>query len=170
MTHKQKHSSTGHSRTMQAMVLPEIAQFRLGSNPLKLVELPVPEPGPNEIRVKVSACGVCHTELDEIEGRLTPSKLPIVPGHEIVGIVDKCGADACRFKLGERVGIGWIHHSTGHQDENLDPGFRATGKDVNGGYAEYTTVPDKYAYRVPGEFSDEQAAPCCARVLSATGR
>ena len=123
------------------------------------MELPVPEPEAGEIRIKVCACGVCHTELDEIEGRTAPPRLPVVPGHEVVGRVDKRGAGAARFDIGERVGVGWIHSSSGKADENLSPRFRATGRDVNGGYAEYMTVPETYAYPIPEVFSDVEAAP-----------
>ena len=151
---------------MKAMILSEVATLDTNDSPLRLVDLPVPEPGPGEVLVKVSACGVCHTELDEIEGRLTPPRLPVVPGHEVVGIVAKQGEKTSRFAPGERVGVGWIHHSTGRPDENLSPEFRATGKDVNGGYAEYMTVPETYAYRIPEVFTDEQAAPLlCAGAI-----
>lgn len=126
----------------------------------------MPAPAPDEILIKVSTCGICHTELDEIEGRLRPSRLPIIPGHEVVGRVEKLGEKARRFKLGDRVGVGWIHQSSGRQDENLSPEFRATGKDVNGGYAEYMTVPEAYACHIPDVFTDEQAAPLlCAGAI-----
>ena len=151
---------------MKAIILSKIAPLDANENPLQLVDLPVPEPGLGEILIRVSACGVCHTELDEIEGRLTPPRLPVVPGHEVIGFVEKRGENAVAFEPGERVGVGWIHHSTGRQDENLSPEFRATGKDVNGGYAEYMTVPEKYAYRIPEIFTDEQAAPLlCAGAI-----
>ncbi len=134
--------------------------------PLTSVDLPMPEPGDDEVRIAVSVCGVCHTELDEIEGRLTPPQLPVVPGHEIVGRVDSIGASVTRFKPGDRVGVGWIHASDGSDDENLCDAFRATGRDVNGGYAEYMTVGENYAFRIPDEFSDEQAAPLlCAGAI-----
>ena len=148
------------------MILAEAGPMDPGRNPLLPADLPVPEPGLREILIKVSACGVCHTELDEIEGRLTPPRLPVVPGHEVVGVVEKSGKDAGVFVPGTRVGVGWIHHSTGGQDENLSPDFRATGKDVNGGYAEYMTVPEQYAYPIPDVFTDEQAAPLlCAGAI-----
>jgi propanol-preferring alcohol dehydrogenase len=111
------------------------------------------------MRIRVTACGVCHTELDEIEGRTPPPRLPVIPGHEVIGRVDKLGANASRFHLGERVGVGWIHASSGAPDENLSPSFVATGRDVNGGYAEYMTVPEAYAYPIPEIFSDAAAAP-----------
>jgi propanol-preferring alcohol dehydrogenase len=143
--------------------------------PLDLVDLPVPEPKPGEVRVKVAACGVCHTELDEIEGRTAPPVLPVVPGHEVIGHVDKRGAGTSRFREGDRVGVAWIHASTGTADENIRPEFKATGRDVNGGYAAYMTVPEDYAYPIPEVFTDTQAAPLlCAggvgyRSLKLTG-
>ncbi len=142
---------------------------------LALVDLPMPEPGPGEVRIQVRACGVCHTELDEIEGRTPPPELPVVLGHEVVGVVDKCGDGARRHAPGARVGVGWIHHSCGGERENLDDAFRATGRDVDGGYAEYMVVPEGYAHPLPDAFSDEAAAPLlCAgavgyRALRLTG-
>ncbi len=144
---------------MKAMVIDRVVSLMHEEDPLAAVELPAPEPEPGEIRIKVSACGVCHTELDEIEGRTAPPRLPVVPGHEVIGRVDKLGAGAQRFAVGERVGVGWIHSSSGAPDENLSSGFRATGRDVNGGYAEYMTVPQAYAYPIPDVFSDSEAAP-----------
>ena len=144
---------------MKAMVINRVVSLRDQEAPLAAVELPVPVPEAGEIRIKVSACGVCHTELDEIEGRTAPPRLPVVPGHEVIGWVDKQGARARRFDIGERVGVGWIHSSTGTSDENLSPRFQATGRDVNGGYAEYMTVPETYAYPIPELFSDTEAAP-----------
>ena len=144
---------------MKAMVINRIVSLLDDEAPLELVELPDPEPQAGEVRIRVSACGVCHTELDEIEGRTAPPHLPVVPGHEVIGRVDRCGAGANRFAEGARVGVGWIHHSSGAPDENLDPGFVATGRDCNGGYAEYLTVPEDYACPVPEVFSDAEAAP-----------
>ncbi len=144
---------------MRAMVLSRLA--RLDENPAPLVPAEWPEPaaGDGELLVKVSVCGVCHTELDEIEGRTPPPSLPVVPGHQIVGYVAGRGERCTRFETGQRVGIGWIHSSTGEDDENLSPNFRATGRDVDGGYAEYVTVPEAYAYPIPEVFSDAEAAP-----------
>jgi propanol-preferring alcohol dehydrogenase len=160
---------------MKAMVIARTGPMADGRPPLDAVELPDPEPGAGEIRVKVAACGVCHTELDEIEGRTAPPRLPVVPGHEIVGRVDALGTGTARFLPGDRVGVGWIHASTGETDENLSPGFRATGRDVDGGYAEYAIVSERYAYPIPEVFSDVEAAPLlCAgavgyRALRLTG-
>lgn len=144
---------------MKAMVIERIGPIGQGAPPLRLVDLPVPEPGPGEVRLKVAACGVCHTELDEIEGRTAPPVLPVVPGHEVVGHVDACGPGAARHREGDRVGVGWIHHSDGGEHENVSPAFRATGRDVDGGYAEYMTVPEAYAFPIPGVFADAEAAP-----------
>ena len=144
---------------MKAMVLKEIASLEEVETPLQLADLPVPDPKPGEVLVRVAACGVCHTELDEIEGRTAPHRLPVVLGHEVVGRVERLGQLVTKLKEGDRVGIGWIHSSSGELDENLSPEFRATGRDVNGGYAEYMTVPEDYAYIVPDLFSDAQAAP-----------
>lgn len=145
--------------SMRAMILERTMGLSAGSEPLRLVELPIPEPGRHELRIRVSVCGVCHTELDEIEGRAKPPALPVVPGHEVVGVVDCRGQGAGRFKIGERVGVGWIHYSSGGADENLSSAFTATGRDVNGGYAEYMTVHEDYACPIPQVFSDAAAAP-----------
>ncbi len=144
---------------MRAMVIRKIASLLDDAAPLEFVDLSIPEPKVGEIRIKVSVCGVCHTELDEIEGRTAPPRLPVVPGHEVVGRVDKLGTGSSRFRLGERVGVGWIHSSSGGPSENISPEFSATGRDVDGGYAEYMTVAENYAYPIPEIFSDPDAAP-----------
>ncbi len=151
---------------MKAMLLEALASLKSCDQPLRLVDLPKPKPAAGEICIAVSVCGVCHTELDEIEGRAEPPQLPIVPGHEVVGRVDSIGKSVTRFKPGDRVGVGWIHSSDGSANENLRPAFRATGRDVNGGYAEFMTVGENYAYPIPDVFSDEQAAPLlCAGAI-----
>jgi propanol-preferring alcohol dehydrogenase len=127
--------------------------------PLTLADVPRPEPGAGEVLIEVSACGVCHTELDEIEGRAPPPRLPVIPGHQAVGQVVELGANCSRHSLGSRVGVGWIHSSDGSDEENIAAEFRATGRDVNGGYAEYLVVPERYAYPIPAAFSDAEAAP-----------
>ena len=144
---------------MRAMVLPAIASLDRNPAPLRLATLPDPKPGAGEVLVRVSVCGVCHTELDEIEGRTPPPELPVVPGHEIVGRVATLGAGCKRLSPGQRVGVGWIHSSSGAVDENLSTAFRAMGRDVNGGYAELVTVPERYAYPIPDVFTDAEAAP-----------
>ncbi len=157
---------------MKAMVLKRIGPFDAAGGSLAPAELPIPAPGEKEILVKVSVCGVCHTELDEIEGRTPPPVLPVVPGHQIVGTVAERGAGADTFEIGDRVGIGWIHSACGQCDfcrqglENLCAAFKATGRDVNGGYAEYTRVGQDFAYPIPAVFSDAQAAPLlCAGAI-----
>lgn len=152
------------------MVLRHISPVE--QRPLELMDMPEPAPGHGQIRIRVSACGVCHTELDEIEGRLPPSKLPIVPGHEIVGRVESLGPSADRFQKGDRVGISWINWSCGQcsfclkGNENLCDTALWTGKDVDGGYAQYAVVSQQFAYPVPDRFSDLQAAPLlCAGVI-----
>jgi propanol-preferring alcohol dehydrogenase len=166
---------------MKAMVLSEIGRFDVDKAHLKLVELPVPVPAEGEVLVKVSACGVCHTELDEIEGRTPPPHLPVIPGHQVVGRVEAAGGGAHTFKIGDRVGIAWIFSACGTckfclaGNENLCQSFKATGRDANGGYAEYMTVPEASAYRIPPDIGDAEAAPLlCAgavgyRALRLTG-
>ena len=144
---------------MRAMVIHDITAFDENPQPLELTELERPEPGRGEILIGVTVCGVCHTEIDEIEGRTPPLRLPMIPGHEIVGRVASLGDGCSRFELGERVGVGWIHSSSGGEDENLAEVFTATGRDTHGGYAEYIVVPENYAYAIPAVFSDEEAAP-----------
>ena len=155
---------------MKAMVINEIVSLLEDEAPLELVELPTPEPKAGEVRLKVLACGVCHTELDEIEGRTAPPVFPVVPGHEVIGRFDKLGTGTTRFREGERVGVGWIHSSTGTADENITPEFKATGRDVNGGYAEFMTVPVDYAYPFRRSSPTLKLRPSCARAELATVR
>ncbi len=157
---------------MKAMVLNGTSSFERNSQPLELIDMPMPVPGEKEILVKVTRCGVCHTELDEIEGRTPPSHFPIVPGHQIIGRVERRGIKSERFDLGERVGIAWIYSACGkctfcrEGKENLCDEFKATGRDSNGGYAEYTVVQEDFAFRIPGIFSDSEAAPLlCAGAI-----
>ena len=154
---------------MKAQILKGISPVE--NRPLELVDMPIPQPGSKEILVRVSACGVCHTELDEIEGRLKPN-LPIVLGHEIIGKVKSLGSGATRFKVGDRVGIAWIYSACGKchfckgGNENLCSDFQGTGCQANGGYAEYTTVSEDFAYSIPDRFTDSQAAPLlCAGAI-----
>jgi len=139
---------------------------------LELADIPIPVPAEKEILIKVSACGVCHTELDEIEGRMPPPKLPVVLGHQVVGKVAQRGKHAKRFDEGDRVGVAWIYSSCGkcefcrRGDENLCPDFQATGRDANGGYAEYMAVREDFAYPIPDVFTDAEAAPLlCAGAI-----
>ncbi len=150
---------------MKAMMLQKICDMAVEENPLVAVHVPDPVPEDGEILVRVSACGVCHTELDEIEGRTPPPKLPVIPGHQVVGRVVSRGRGATRFEKGSRVGIAWIHGACGVCSfctrglENLCDYFEATGRDADGGYAEYVTVHEDFAHPVPEIFSDAEAAP-----------
>src|SRR6059036_918336 len=155
---------------MQAMVLERpgnIEQPRL-----RALELPVPEPGPAEIRVRVKACGLCHTDLHTVEGELNLPRLPVVPGHQIVGVVDARGPGADRFTEGQRVGVPWLYSTCGACEyclggrENLCESARFTGFHVDGGYAQFTVVSQDFAYPVPSSFSDVAAAPLlCAGII-----
>lgn len=154
---------------MKAQILKEISPVE--NRPLELIDLPIPQPRTKEILVRISACGVCHTELDEIEGRLQP-KLPIILGHEIVGEVENIGSGVTKFRVGDRVGIAWIYSACGKCHfckegyENLCYEFRGTGCQANGGYAEYTVVSEDFAYLIPERFTDYQAAPLlCAGAI-----
>lgn len=128
-------------------------------------EIPVPKPGNGELLVRVHACGVCHTEIDEIEGRTAPARLPMTPGHQVVGTVAAEGDGCGRGLLGQRVGIAWIHSACGRCQwcttgrENLCPDFVACGRDAAGGYAEYMTVPESFAYLLPPDIGDLEATP-----------
>jgi propanol-preferring alcohol dehydrogenase len=144
----------------------------IDDGPLALVDRPLPEPGPREVRVAVSVCGVCRTDLHLAEGDLPPHGTDVVPGHEIVGVVDALGPGARRFDIGERIGVAWLRHTCGtcrfcsRGDENLCIDPRFTGWDADGGYAEHTVVDERYAYRLPDAFSDETAAPLlCAGII-----
>ena len=158
---------------MRAMVLKECGPIETGGNkPLELVDLPIPAPAPDDLLIKVSVCGICHTELDEIEGRLIPPQFPLVLGHEIVGRVHAVGSEVRKYSPGDRVGVAWIHSSCGRcafcvrGDENLCDDFRATGLHAHGGYAEYTVVSENFAYPIPQAFTDAEAAPLlCAGVI-----
>ena len=151
---------------MKAMVLDRVASLQQNPTPLRMTELPIPQPSRSELLLKVIACGVCHTELDEIEGRLIPPRLPLVLGHEIVARVASIGSDVTKHAVGDRVGVGWIHSSCGGPKENLSDDFRGTGFHVNGGYAQYMTVPQDYAVPIPNSLSDFEAAPLmCAGTI-----
>ncbi len=157
---------------MKAMVLNRLCNLKEERQPLTLQDMPEPRPADDEILVKVSACGVCHTELDEIEGRTPPPELPVILGHQVVGrVVDK-GSQVSRYRAGERIGVAWIHSACGQcrycrsELENLCGQFRATGRDAQGGYAQYMTVPEGFAFEIPAVFNDAQAAPLlCAGAI-----
>jgi propanol-preferring alcohol dehydrogenase len=155
---------------MRAMVLRGNAPIQ--SRPLVGVDAADPEPGKGEIRVRVRACAVCRTDLHVIEGDLPARKLPVIPGHQVVGVVEKLGPGSARFALGERVGIAWLRHTCGVCDfcragnENLCASSRYTGYHADGGYAEKAVVPEAFAYAIPAAFTDEHAAPLlCAGII-----
>jgi propanol-preferring alcohol dehydrogenase len=149
---------------MKAQILKETVKLDDNVKPLELVDAPIPQPDSKQILVNVLSCAVCHTELDEIEGRVK-SKLPVILGHQIVGEVKKSGSHANKFKLGDRIGIAWINSACGEcyfcrkGNENLCNQFQSTGCDADGGYAEYTVVREDFAYLVPEIFTDLNAAP-----------
>jgi len=157
---------------MKAWVIEKTTSVLEEEEPLKLVDLPIPEIKEDEVLIRVYACGICHTEIDEIEGRVLPSIYPIVPGHQIVGEVVKVGEEVKRFKPGDKVGVGWIYYSCERCEyckkglENLCSEFKATGKDVNGGYAEYFKVKENFAISLPKGFKYEEVAPLlCAGAI-----
>jgi len=157
---------------MRAMLLERISSLEENPTPLRAAEVAEPVPGPDEILIQVGACGVCHTELDEIEGRTPPSQLPIVPGHQVVGRVEAVGSKGSTIQIGNRVGVAWIFSACGAckfcltGNENLCRSFEATGRDVNGGYAQYMIAAENFAYAIPDVFSDAQAAPLlCAGAI-----
>lgn len=145
---------------------------KVEKNPLEYDEFPQPSPGPGEVLVRVKVCGVCRTDLHVSEGELPPKKSPVIPGHQVVGVIEKLGAEAKRFDLGTRVGIAWLHKTDGtceycrRGEENLCDGPLFTGYSVNGGYAEYIVAPEAFIYALPNGFPDEQAAPLlCAGII-----
>jgi alcohol dehydrogenase, propanol-preferring len=157
---------------MKAMVLETVGALKEGYHALQYRDFSDPEPGEHEIVIRVSACGVCHTELDEIEGRMMPPRLPVILGHQVVGTVAASGSSAGRFTTGDRVGAAWIFSACGtctfcaSGNENLCANFKATGRDATGGYAELMTIHQDFAYSIPEIFSDAEAAPLlCAGAI-----
>jgi propanol-preferring alcohol dehydrogenase len=170
---------------MKAMILKEICEIKvegrtrqrenllIKAEPLELVDLPIPNPGPKDVLIKVSACGVCRTELDQIEGRISPPKLPVILGHQPVGIVEKLGPKVTKFRIGERVGAAWIYSSCGRckfcqkGEENLCERFQGTGCHADGGYAEFMVISEDFAYKIPERFANlVKAAPLmCSGVI-----
>lgn len=155
---------------MRAMIL--TAPGPVETAPLRLIELPTPQPGPGEVLVRVEVCGVCRTDLHVVEGDLPPRKQPVIPGHEVVGRVEGRGSGANRFEVGARVGVAWLHASCGkcryclRGDENLCDAPQFTGWDVDGGYAEYTVAPEAFIYPLPEGVSSREAAPfLCAGII-----
>ena len=155
---------------MKAMVLK--APEAIEKSPLKYEKTEDPHPGQGEVRIKIRACGVCHTDLHVVEGELVLPKLPIIPGHQIVGIVDETGSDVTRFKKGDRLGVPWLYSTCRDCEfcrqglENLCENARFTGLHVNGGFAQFVVVPEAFSYPVPEGFPDIQAAPLlCAGII-----
>ncbi|MBI4548259.1 MAG: zinc-dependent alcohol dehydrogenase family protein [Ignavibacteriae bacterium] len=142
------------------------------SSPLLLTDTVIPTPDEDEILLNISACGICHTDLHVIEGELSPKKLPLIPGHQVVGTVEKVGSRVKNFSIGNRAGVAWLHWTCGdcgyckRGKENLCPHAKFTGYDVDGGYAEYMVVPADFAYSIPKQLTDEEAAPLlCAGII-----
>ena len=157
---------------MKAMVLSGVVDLNLNSEPLAMMDLPEPEISGGEVLIEVAACGVCHTELDEIEGRTPPPRFPMVLGHQVVGRVASVGSSVRRFSIGDRAGVAWIFSACGRcsycraGDENLCDQFQATGRDANGGYAELMKVDEAFAHPIPEGLSDVDAAPLlCAGAI-----
>ncbi|MBP7459983.1 MAG: zinc-dependent alcohol dehydrogenase family protein [Candidatus Delongbacteria bacterium] len=157
---------------MKVMRLSGICDLSVERNPLEMMEIPVPVPGRDQVLIRVGACGVCHTELDIIEGRTPAMRYPVVLGHQVVGRVVECGRGVTRHRCGDRVGVAWIWSACGHcryclrGEENLCREFRATGRDADGGYSEYMVVPQDFAFSLPENYSDYEVAPLlCAGAI-----
>ena len=155
---------------MRAMVLFENSDIH--SSPLKMTEYPDPVPAAGEVRLRVRCCGICRTDLHVIEGELPPAKTPVIPGHQIVGVVEALGAGCNRLKIGQRIGVAWLRQTCGGCEfcglgrENLCEAARFTGYHADGGYAGLAVVPEKFAYELPDSFDDEVAAPLlCAGII-----
>lgn len=158
--------------SMQALQIEKVGPLETLSQPLTMVTLPRPSPGVGEVLIRVSVCAICHTELDEIEGRTAPPILPMTPGHQAIGVVEELGHGVVSPAEGTRVGVAWIYHACGQcsychsGQENLCEHFLATGRDRPGGYAEYMTAPADFVYPIPDSLSDEHAAPLlCAGAI-----
>lgn len=155
---------------MKACVLD--APAAIETNPLRFADVPTPKPGAGEVLIRVLYCGVCRTDLHVIEGELAPRKSPVIPGHQVLGIVEERGAGSERFETGARVGVAWLHHTDGTCDycragaENLCDHPTFTGYTVDGGYAEFIVASQDFVYRIPERFRDEHAAPLlCAGII-----
>lgn len=155
---------------MKAIVLEK--QALIETSPLRLVEVAQPEPGPHEVRIKVSVCGVCRTDLHVVEGELPAHKLPLIPGHQIVGRIDRVGAEVLTWHGAERVGVPWLYQTCGackycaRGQENLCDRARFTGYDADGGFAEYVVAPEDFVYSLPDNYTDLEVAPLlCAGVI-----
>jgi alcohol dehydrogenase, propanol-preferring len=151
--------------TMRAMLLRRPGLYSSNASPLEIAEVPTPVAGNGELLVRVSACGVCRTDLDVVEGRVAAPRYPVIPGHQVIGSIAAIGSGVTEFREGDRVGIAWIHSADGvcrwcrAGTENLCPQFRSTGCDVDGGYAEYAVVPGAFAHSIPSVLTDTEGAP-----------
>lgn len=157
---------------MKALLIKEIVDMSQNQEPLILEDVPPPVIKKNEVMIQVATCGICHTELDEIEGRTPPAYFPMILGHQAVGTVIEVGSQVTLHQIGDRVGVGWIHSACGqcehclNQNDNLCSEFKATGRDVYGGYAEFMCIPDQYAHQIPDSIDNEHAAPLlCAGAI-----
>ncbi len=155
---------------MKAMLLRR--QAPITDRPLETADIPTPVPGPRELLIRIRACAICRTDLHVIEGDLEARKLPLVPGHQIVAIVEQLGAECRRFQPGDRVGVAWLRHTCGtceyckRGSENLCRSSRYTGYHADGGYAEQAVVNESYAYAIPDAFEDHHAAPLlCSGII-----
>ncbi len=155
---------------MKACVLR--APAAVETRPLQYTEVPVPQPRAGQVLVRVRACGICRTDLHVIEGELPPRKSPVIPGHQVVGVVEAAGEGATRFQPGARVGIPWLHRTCGDCEfcragkENLCDAPEFTGWTVDGGFADFTVAPEQFVYPIPESFADQQAAPLlCAGII-----
>ena len=150
---------------MKAYLINKVINVSENNNPLELTEFDKPIPGDNEVILKVSICGVCHTDLDIIEGRTAPLVYPMIPGHQVIGRIAEKGKNVKNLKIGDRVGVAWINSSCGKcqhcldGNENLCTDFKGTGRDANGGYAEYMCAQANYVFHIPDIFTDSEASP-----------
>ncbi|WP_432809966.1 zinc-dependent alcohol dehydrogenase family protein [Pantanalinema sp. GBBB05] len=160
------HPQQDSPSVMQAMVLATPGQ------PLQLMELPIPQPGMGQVLIRVHTCAVCRTDLHVVDGELTQPKLPLIPGHQIVGTIAQLGDNVTRFQIGDRVGVPWLGHTCNHcryclsGRENLCDRAEFTGYQIDGGYAEYTVADQRFCFPIPAGYPDLQAAPLlCAGLI-----
>jgi propanol-preferring alcohol dehydrogenase len=157
---------------MKCWIIDRKYDLSVETDPLKLFEMPVPSPKSGQVLLKIRACGVCHTEIDEIEGRMPPGIYPVIPGHQVIGVVENHQGTRQDIHIGDRAGVAWIFSACGHCGfclsgrENLCRNFIATGRDEHGGYAEYMVANENYVYKIPDIFTDAEAAPLlCAGAI-----
>jgi propanol-preferring alcohol dehydrogenase len=157
---------------MKAMLLHKLCDLSVNDKPLEYEDIPRPEAADDEVLIRVNVCGVCHTEIDEIEGRTPPGKFPVILGHQVVGVIEDIHGESDKARKGDRVGVAWIYSSCGKCEyclsgrENLCSRFMATGRDVHGGYAEYMVAKKDFIFKIPETFSDAEAAPLlCAGAI-----